>query len=189
METRAPRRACSARGVSAPRHRPRPAPRLPARAGERPREPGGRAGGRAPAPLERAVTRTPSTLLSTPGRAPGARPVAGPGPPPPRVHGFSRPLRGGVSPGAREGPGNPARRRRRHWCVTGAPAPGLRALRSPLGPAPRPRALLRAPAARPRAPRLAPLSAGGARSPGAGGREMRGQGRVLGPWSSRASGT
>lgn len=78
METRAPRRACSARGVSAPRQRPRPAPRLPARAGERPREPGGRAGGRAPAPLERAVTRTPSTLLSTPGRVPGARPVPGP---------------------------------------------------------------------------------------------------------------
>lgn len=24
----------------------------------------------------------------------------------------------------REGPGNPARRRRRHWCVTGAPTPG-----------------------------------------------------------------
>lgn len=195
METRAPRRASSARGVSAPRHRPRPAPRLPARAGERPREPGGRAGGRAPAPLGRAVTRTPSTLLSTPGRAPGARPVPAPAERGPRAPSLlaSTAFRAHATAGSRRapggGPGNPARRRRRHWCVTGAPAPGLRALRPPLGPAARPRALLRAPAARPRAPRLAPLSTGGARSPGAGGREMRGKGRVSGPWSSRASGT
>lgn len=114
---------------------------------------------------------------------------AGPGPPASSRPRLSAPTpRRGLA-GRPGGPGNPARRRRRHWCVTGAPAPGLRALRPPLGPAARPRALLRAPAARPRAPRLAPLSTGGARSPGAGGREMRGKGRVSGPWSSRASGT
>lgn len=67
-------------------------------------------------------------------------PARGSGEPPGRW--WSRPLRSGVSPGAREGPGNPARRLR-HWCVTGAPARGLRAPRlPPFAHAPRP---LRAP--------------------------------------------
>lgn len=121
VETRAPRRPSSARGVSAPRHRPRPAPRLPALAGERPREAGRACRGRAPAPLERAVTRTPSTLSaqhprpgSVSASSPGPRRTRIPGPRPLRIHVFSRPLHGGVSPGAREGPGNPARRRSRH---------------------------------------------------------------------------
>lgn len=36
----------------------------------------------------------------------------------------------------REGPGNPARRRRRHWCVTGAPTPGSARPKSRASPKP-----------------------------------------------------
>lgn len=40
-----------------------------------------------------------------------------------RTHSLAPHSAAGLLP-LREGPGNPARRRRRHWCVTGAPTPG-----------------------------------------------------------------
>lgn len=158
METRAPRRASSARGVSAPRHRPRPAPRLPARAGERPREPGGRAGGRAPAPLGRAVTRTPSTLLSTPGRAPGARPVPAPAERGPRAPSLlaSTAFRAHATAGSRRAPGGAGKSRpppstslvRHRGSRTGAPRPPP----APRARCPTPRSAPRARGSAPRPP-------------------------------------
>lgn len=101
----------------------------------------------------------------------------------------SRPLRSRVSQGAREGPGNPACRRRRHGCVIGAPAPGLFSLPVPLVSQPGPRGQLCALPAWPRAPCPAQLSAWSARRPGVGGGEMRSGSGVLAPWSSLGAGT
>jgi hypothetical protein len=86
---------------------------------------------------------SPPCALGARGRALGPRQARGvraltTAPPHPRPlrSALAAPTRRQVSPHGREGPGNPARRRPRHWCVTGAPAPGP--ARAAPSPEPRP---------------------------------------------------
>lgn len=199
-------RTCAGRATPAPAERT-----WPRTCARRPRAPRGAPPGppRPRSPLTRRRSRAGFARRIVPAGAGGLRGLRGLRAPPRAAPGAAsprrlRPLRSGVSPGAREGPGNPARRRR-HRRVTGAPArPCSRAPRAtpPRRPARgrgSPAAVLAGPGPGPPAPPSPPGSFRGHAGRGAlvtcgrarrraGGRGQRGAGRVVGaPASPRGA--